>query len=150
MAGAEWGPKPELARLGIVRAELIEKIRAWKEPLTQNEKDFIRLGLAVCGADKAAKKRKRDSVREAQREEKIVNMDEKRLAEDEAKLEAQRPGVLNDVKLWQVLDGQAMRGKLNYPSAELRNALKAQGKSDRTRALPQLVLAVKDAYGWAS
>jgi hypothetical protein len=100
--------------------------------------------------DKAAKKRKSDSVREAQREEKIVNMNEKRLAEDEAKLEAQRPGVMNDVKLWQVLDGQAMRFKLNYPSAELRNALKAQGKSDRTRALPQLVLAVKDAYGWAS
>ena len=50
MAGAEWGPEPELERLGIVRAELIKKIRAWKEPLTQNEKDFIRLGLAVCGA----------------------------------------------------------------------------------------------------
>ena len=100
--------------------------------------------------DKAAKKRKSDSVREAQREEKIVNMNEKRLAEDEAKLEAQRPGVLNDVKLWQTTDGRAMQGKLNYPSADLRNALRAQGKSDRTRSLPHLVLAVKDAYGWAS
>ena len=100
--------------------------------------------------DKAAKKRKKDSGRESRREEIRVDMDEKRLAEDEATLETQRPGVLNDVKLWQVLDGNAMRYKLNYPSAELRNALKAQGKSDRTRALPQLVLAVKDAYGWAS
>ena len=50
MAGAEWGPEPELARLGIVRAELIEKIKAWKEPLTENEKAFIRLGNALCGA----------------------------------------------------------------------------------------------------
>ena len=50
MAGAECGPESHLERLGIVRAELIEKIKAWKEPLTENEKAFIRLGKAVCGA----------------------------------------------------------------------------------------------------
>ena len=114
--------------------------RASKAKLAKDPKD-----------DKAAKKRKKDSLsRESRREEIRVDMDEKRLAEDEATLETQRPGVLNDVKLWQTTDGRAMQGKLNYPSADLRNALKAQGKSDRTRSLPHLVLAVKDAYGWAS
>ena len=100
--------------------------------------------------DEAAKQRKRDSGREPRRKEKSVNMDEKRLAEDKAKLEAQRPGVMNNVKLWHKTDGLAMRGKLNYPNAELRNALAAQGRPDWTRPLPQLVLAVEDAYGWAS
>ena len=100
--------------------------------------------------DEAAKQRKRGSVREPRRKEKSVNMDKERLAEDEAKLEAQRPGVMNDVTLWQASDGFAMKGKLHYPSAELRNALAAQGKPDGTRPLPQLVLGVKDAYGWAS
>ena len=37
-------------------------------------------------------------------------MDKERLAEDEADLEAQRPGVINDVTLWQASDGRAMQG----------------------------------------
>ena len=100
--------------------------------------------------DKAAKKRESNILQEAQRKEKSVDMDKGRLAEDEATLEAQCLGVMNDVKLWQVSDGFAIKGKLHYTREDLRNALKAKGKSDRARPLPQLVLAVKDAYGWAS
>ena len=78
-----------------------------------------------------------------------VDMDKVRLAEDEALIEAQRPGVMKDVSLWHgSTDGRAMQGKLHYNSADLRNALAAKGKSDRTRPLPQLLLDVKDAYGF--
>ena len=73
-----------------------------------------------------------------------------RLAEDEAQLEGRRPGVMKNVALWTMDDGVAMRGKLHYSSADLRYALKARGQSDRMRRMPELVLAVKSAYGWAS
>ena len=102
--------------------------------------------------EKAAKKRKYDSAYLARRKEKLksVDMDKERLAEDEARLEAQLPGVMNDVGLWKASDGNAMRGQLHYSSAELRIALKALDKPGRVRVLPQLVLDVKEAYGWAS
>ena len=80
-------------------------------------------------------------------------MDEARLAEVEAAIEAQRPGVMKNFELWQGSDGYALAGKLHYGSNELRTALTAKKKSDRTindgtRPLPQLVRAVKAAYGF--
>ena len=45
--GAEWGPEDQLAPLGIDRAKLKEKVKAWTEPLTENEKKFIDLGCAT-------------------------------------------------------------------------------------------------------
>ena len=98
----------------------------------------------------AAKQRERSRGREEQRKKNSVDVDKERLAEDEAKLEAQRPGVMNDPTLWQASDGYAMKGKLHYASADLRNALAAKGKSDRTRPLPELVRTVKNEYGWAT
>ena len=87
--------------------------------------------------------------REEVRKGTSVDMDKARLAEDQAQIEAQRPGVMKDTSLWQGnTDGYAMRGKLHYQSADLRNALAAKDKSDRTRPLPKLLLAVKDAYGF--
>ena len=99
--------------------------------------------------ESAARQRERTRDREEVRKGTSVDMDTVRLAEDEAQIEAQRPGVMKDVSLWQGrTDGFAMRGKLHYNSAALRNALAAKDKSDRTRPLPKLLLAVKDAYGF--
>ena len=91
--------------------------------------------------------------REEGRKKKGVDLDEARLAEDEAKIEEQRPGVMKNFDLWLASDGYALRGKLHYSNGELRTALTAKKKSDRTindgtRPLPQLVRAVKAAYGF--
>ena len=80
-------------------------------------------------------------------------MDEARLAEVEAAIEAQCPGVMKNFKLWQARDGYALSGKLHYGSSELRTALTAKKEADRTikdgaRPLPQLVHRVKVAYGF--
>ena len=80
-------------------------------------------------------------------------MDATRLAQDEAKIEVQRPGVMKNFKLWLPRDGHALKGKLHYDSSQLRTALTAKKRSDptisdRTRPLPQLVHVVKAAYGF--
>ena len=122
-----------------------------RRPLWLSGRQASKVSLAKEPKDvKAAKKRKINVLQEARRKEKSVDMNKGRLAEDEATLEAQRLGVMNDVKLWQPSDGTAIKGKLHYTREDLRNALTAKGKADYARTLPRLVLAVKDAYGWAS
>ena len=98
--------------------------------------------------EKAAKQRKSNLKREEDRKKKGVDMDATRLAQDEAKIEVQRPGVMKNFKLWLPTDGRAMQGNLHYDSSELRTALTAKRASDYTRPLPQLVHAVKVAYGY--
>jgi hypothetical protein len=98
--------------------------------------------------EEAAKQRERGRNREKGRMEKGVDMDEAKLAMDEAMIEEQRPGVMQSFALWQVSDGYALRKKLHYSSGELRTALTDKNVSDFTRPLPQLVHAVKVAYGF--
>ena len=71
-----------------------------------------------------------------------------KLAKDEAMIEEQRPGVMQNFALWQGSDGHAMKNRLHYSSGALRTALTDKNVSDYTRPLPQLVHAVKVAYGF--
>ena len=75
-------------------------------------------------------------------------MDEAKLAKDEVMIEEQCPGVMQNFKLWQASDGCAMRNRLHYSSGALRTALTDKHVPDYTRPLPQLVHAVKVAYGF--
>jgi len=75
-------------------------------------------------------------------------LDEAKLAKDEAMIEEQCPGVMQSFALWQASDGYAMRRRLHYSSGALRTALTNKKQSDKTRPLPQLVHAVKVAYGF--
>ena len=76
-------------------------------------------------------------------------MDEAKLAKDEAVIEEQCPGVMQNFALWQVSDGHAMRNRLHSSSGALRTALTDKHVSDYTRPLPRLVHAVKVAYGFS-
>ena len=98
--------------------------------------------------EEAAKQRERDRNREEGRKKKRVDMDEAKLAKDEVMIEEQCPGVMQNFALWQPSDGCAMRNRLHYASGALRTALIDKSVSGRTRPLPQLVHAVKVAYGF--
>ena len=98
--------------------------------------------------EEAAKQRERDRNREEGRKKKCVDMDEAELAKDEAMIEEQCPGVMQNFALWQGSNGHAMKNRLHYSSGALRTALTDKNVSDYTRPLPQLVHAVKVAYGF--
>jgi len=115
--------------------------------MTMDER--ARAKLAKDPRDKeAAKQRERDRNREEGRKKKCVDMDQAKLAKDEAMIEEQCPGVMQNFALWKVSDGSAMRNRLHYSSGALRTALTDKKVSDYTRPLPQLVHAVKVAYGF--
>jgi len=66
--------------------------------------------------EEAAKQRERDRNREEGRKKKCVDMDEAELAKDEAVIEEQCPGVMQNFALWQASDGYAMRGRVHLCS----------------------------------
>ena len=98
--------------------------------------------------EEAAKQRERDRNREEDRKKKCVDMDEAKLAKDEAVIEERRPGVMQNFALWQGTDGHAMKNRLHYSSGALRTALTDKNAPSGARPLPQLVHAVKVAYGF--
>lgn len=104
--------------------------------------------------EKAAATREKDEGREARRLESLSRLeaeglDFKKWAADKAVIETQRPGVHKDVSLWKTSlpsDGNAMRGKLWYDNAALRNLLKLKNEPDFTRSIPLLRREVEKAY----
>ena len=154
-AGATGGARPGVVVVVVVVVTLALTLAlALTLTLTGKTGKASKVKLAKDPRDpRAASMREYSLKREEGRKKKGVDLDEERLAEDEAKIEEQRPGVMKNFDLWLASDGYALRGKLHYSNGELRTALTAKKQSDRTindgtRPLPQLVRAVKAAYGF--
>ena len=153
-SGATGGARPGVVVVVVVVTLALTLALALTLTLTGKTGKASKVKLAKDPRDpRAASMREYSLKREEGRKKKGVDLDEERLAEDEAKIEEQRPGVMKNFDLWLASDGYALRGKLHYGNGELRTALTAKKKSDRTindgtRPLPQLVRAVKAAYGF--